>query len=124
MKRLARLTNWQAAILIAATGMIVYFSGFGNPFQGDDYGQILNNIPVHSISNIKTFFDGGTFYAGQGQKLSGTYFRPLMMVTFSLLYALFGPHALYFHIAQFSLFVASAFLLYLVFRLSQHCLYS
>lgn len=118
IERLNKLTSRQVFVIIIAAGLIVFSSGFGNPFQGDDFGQIINNTPVHSITNIKTFFDGGTFYAGQGQKLSGTYFRPLMLITFSLIYTLFGPHALYFHLFQFALFIASAFLLYLVFSFS------
>src|SRR5580700_7024430 len=53
----------QAFLIIAALGLVTYFSGLSNPFMGDDDGQIVNNLTVHSISNLARFFEGGTFYS-------------------------------------------------------------
>ncbi len=119
ISRLNKLSNWQVALIIVVVSFVVYASGFSNPFQGDDYGQIVDNVPVHSISNIVLFFKGGTFYNGEGlEPLSGVYYRPLMTTVFSLVYSLFGAHAIYFHILQLLLFTASAFFVYLVFAYS------
>ncbi len=105
----------KAALLIAAIGVAVYFSGLSGQFLGDDTTQIINNVPVHSIANIATFFSGGTSYNGQ-IKLSGVYYRPLMTTTFSLLYTLFGPNPVWFHLLQLLLHILCAFVLFLVLR--------
>ncbi len=117
--KLNKLTARQAAYCIAVLGLAVYSLGLNNPFEGDDLRQIVNNIPVHSITNIKLFFEGGTFNNGVGvQPLIGAYYRPLMTTVFSLLYTLFGPHPFYFHLLQLLLCIGSAILLYKLFRYS------
>ena len=110
------LKSWQAAIIIAVVGFAVFFTGLATPFMGDDNTQIVNNPVVHSMTNIRLFFEGSTFYNGQGiAPLNGVYYRPLATTVFSLLYTLFGPHPVYFHLFQLSLCIGSAILLYLVF---------
>jgi hypothetical protein len=100
-----------------AAGAMVYSSGLHNPFMGDDYPQIVNNLPVHSLSNIREFFESGTMYnATGGNPLTGTFYRPLMTVTFSLLYTAFGPNPFPFHLLQFGLMIACALLCFLLFR--------
>jgi hypothetical protein len=119
LSNLNELKAWHAATIISIIGIIVYFSNLRNPFQGDDYGQIVDNVPVHSIKHIGLFFQGGTFYNGQGlAHLGGQYYRPLMMTMFSLLYSLFGAHSFYFHLLQLAVSVGSSVLLYLFFRYS------
>jgi hypothetical protein len=112
--KLNKLTNWQTALVITIIGFIVYQTGLTSPFQGDDLLQIVNNVPVHSVANIKLFFEGGTFYNGQGlSPLSGDYFRPLMTTAFSLIYTVFGPRPIYFHMFQLLLCIGSSILFYL-----------
>jgi protein O-mannosyl-transferase len=117
LDRLNMLTTWQAAIIIAAVGLIVFATGFNTPFIGDDQLQIENNPVAHSITNLPIFFEGGTFYTGQGNApLTGTYYRPLMMTAYALIYTIFGPNTFAFHTLQILICIASALLLYLVFR--------
>lgn len=119
LAKLNKLTNWQAVLIIVVVGFVVFSVGLKNPFVGDDTLQIINNPPVHSISNIAEFFEGGTFYSGiPGHKLLGVYYRPLMTTAFSLIYTLFGPHQFFFHFAQLLLCIGSAVILYLFFRYS------
>lgn len=110
LAKINKLTNWQAALIIAVIGFAVFFIGLKGPFMGDDQYQIVNNVPVHSITNIRSFFEGGTFYTNN--KLVGVYFRPIMTTTFSLLYTIFGSHPLYFHLFQLLLCIASAIILF------------
>ena len=118
-KKINKITNRQVAIIFAALGLVVFFTGLSSPFQGDDFTQIVNNIPVHSISHIRLFFEGGTQYAGNGlTPLSGIYYRPLLSTVYSLLYSLFGAHTIAFHLFQLALYISSAFLLYLIFKFS------
>jgi hypothetical protein len=94
----------------------VLFTGLNNPFQGDDQTQIQNNLVVHSFSHVIVLFEGSTFYNGGGATtpLFGTFYRPLMMTFFSLIYTIFGAHPLYFHLVQILFVIGSAVLLYLV----------
>ncbi len=119
LAKINKITAWQAALIIALLGFAAYFSGLTSPFWNDDITQIVNSVPVHSITHIRLFFEGGTFYNGNGlAPLGGTYFRPLMTTAFSLLYTLFGPHPIAFHLFQLLLCIGSAIILYLVFRYS------
>ncbi len=118
LAKINKITNWQAAAIIAVIGFAAYCRGLFNPFMGDDIDQIVNNVPVHSLSNFFFFFRGSTFYNGQGlaAPLSGVYYRPLQTTVFSLLYTLFGNHSFYFHLLQLLLCIGSAILLYIFFR--------
>jgi hypothetical protein len=119
LSRINKLKDWQAAIIFVVIGFGVFFTGLTSPFQGDDSGQIVTNLPVHSISNIKLFFKGGTFYGGSGfVQLIGSYYRPLMTTVYSIIYTIFGPRSFYFHLLQLLICIGSAALLYLVFRYS------
>ena len=110
-------TPLQACLIILVIGLAIFATGLANPFIGDDSPQIVNNPVVHSITHIKLFFEGSTFYSGGGiAPLTGNYYRPLMTTTYSLLYTLFGSHQFYFHLLQALLCIGSACLLYLVFR--------
>ena len=56
LAKINRLTDWQVAIILAILGFCVFFTGLNSPFQGDDIYQIVNNVPVHSLANVKLFF--------------------------------------------------------------------
>jgi hypothetical protein len=117
--KINKLKNWQVAIVITIIGFAVFFTGLKNPFMGDDTTQIVSNVPVHSISNIRIFFEGSTFYAGNGlAPLSGTFYRPLQTTVFSILYTFFGAHSFYFHLFQLLLCIGSSFILFLFFKYS------
>lgn len=111
---LNELKHWQAAIVFVFVGFLTFFSGLNGAFQNDDFYQIVNNTPVHSLSNIPSFFQSSTFY--NGEKLTGVYYRPLMTTTFSAIYTFFGENPFAYHFVQLSIYIASAFILFLVFR--------
>jgi hypothetical protein len=116
LEKLQKIAVWQASIIIAVVGLVFYASGLSSPFWDDDFTQIVNNLPIHSLGNIKLFFESSTFYYGGGIKpLQGTYYRPLMTTVYSVIYSLSGANALAFHVVLFVLFLDSAILLYLVF---------
>lgn len=99
---------------MAVVGIATFFTGLANPFQNDDTFQIVSNPPVHSITNLPKFFQAGTYW--DGQKLTGDYYRPMMTTAFSVIYTIAGAHPIAFHIVQLALYIASSFLLYLVFK--------
>ena len=75
---------------IIIIGILVYFNSLLNGFLGDDWGQLIYNTPVHSLNNILYFFSSSTFYVN-GAGTFGLYYKPLMMVAYSVLYTAFGP---------------------------------
>lgn len=111
------LTSIKAFFIILTIGVILFSNSLFNNFIGDDRGQILENIPIHSSNNIPRFFSGGTFYNSGSQKLVGVYYKPLLNSTFSVIYDLFGPKAFAFHIFQMTLHIMNAFLLFLLFKI-------
>jgi protein O-mannosyl-transferase len=109
---LSRITKTPvAALIFLCVGFAVFHTGLSNPFQGDDIYQIVNNPPVHSISNFWKFFHGGTFYYGQSS-LSGGYYRPLVTVVYSILYTLFKLNTFYYHLLQLLIYIGSTVLVY------------
>lgn len=111
---LNQLKTWQAALIIIVVGLCTFSTGLANPFQNDDTFQIVINTPVHSVRNIPLLFQNSTFY--DGQQLTGIYYRPLMSTTFSIIYTLFSTNTVPYHLVQLALYLAGAFLLYLVFK--------
>jgi hypothetical protein len=119
LAKLNKLSSKWATLIITIIGFAVYFTGLTSPFRNDDMTQIVNNLPVHSLANIKLFFEGGTIYLGKGiAPLAGIYYRPLQTVYFSTLYTIFGAHSFIFHLFQLLIYIASALILYLVFKYS------
>lgn len=109
-----KLKPKQVAYIFAILGFTVFFTGLNKPFQGDDGYQIVSNVPVHSLRHVALLFQSGTFY--NGQHLTGIYYRPIMSTMFSLIYTFFGAHPIAYHLVQLSLYISSAFILYLVFK--------
>jgi len=114
LEKIKKLKVWQIAIVFAVIGVATYFTGLSGAFQNDDFHQVVDNTPVHSITNLPTFFTSSTFF--NGEKMTGVYYRPLMTTTFSLIYTFFGANPLPYHLIQLALFIAGAFILCLVFR--------
>lgn len=111
------LTSTVASVIIFAVGFAVFFTGLKNPFMGDDDSQIVNNPVVHSLIHLPLFFAGSTFYNGGGiTPLDGSYYRPIMTTTYSLLYTFFGSNTFFYHALQLMLVMGSAILLFLFLR--------
>ena len=109
------LTDKKAVMLIVITGSIVYFNGLFAVFAWDDYDQLLNNIPVHSITNFFSFFAGGNVYTGTS-KLFGIYYKPMMSTVFSLVYSLSGPNPFLFHLVQILIHIINSILVFWLFK--------
>lgn len=107
------LTTLKAIHIIVIVGFIVFFNSLFSPFIGDDYGQIIQNQLIHSLSNFPLFFTGGSFGAGGG--LAGIYYKPISSFVLSGIYTLFGASPFFFHSTQLMLHIINTFLLYLLF---------
>ncbi len=110
------LSNRKAFLIISFLGLLVFFNCIFNNFVGDDESQIINNPIVHSIGNIPLIFTGSTFYNGNGQKQIGSYYKPILSSAYSIIYTLFGPNSVAFHMFPIVLHVASSCVLFLFFK--------
>lgn len=107
-------TTKKAIVYIVIIGLIVYFNSLFNGFVGDDWGQIVDNVNVHSLSNIFYLFTSSTFYV-HGAGTFGLYYKPIMMTLFSLIYSVFGSQAFIYHLTQMILHIVNSCLLFLFF---------
>ena len=110
------LTTTKAITWIIIIGFVVFFNGFFNSFVGDDLGQIVGNIFIHSIGNIFTFFTGGKVFYSSLQSLIGIYYRPLYFSYYSIIYYFAGANAFFFHFVQLVLHITNTVLLFFLFK--------
>src|SRR5882724_7834493 len=110
------LTTAKAILFLVIIGLTLFFYGLFNNFVADDPPEIIQNPVIQSIQNFPQFFSGGLFYMGPGQKLGGSFYRPLQSVFFSSIYSVFGPNFFMFHLFQVFLFIANVWLLLLLFK--------
>jgi protein O-mannosyl-transferase len=103
----------KSIFIIIVVGYIVFLNGIFNSFVKDDTQQIVNNPVIQSLSHIGTFFNGGTFYAGDSDKLAGVYYKPMINTVLSFIYTYFGPSPMAFHLFQISLHILNACLVFL-----------
>jgi len=107
-------SNTQVFLVLVLVGFLTYFNSLFNGFVQDDYSMILENPVVHSLRSLPYAFKGSSF--SFGTTISDIYYRPLSTVSFTLIYALFGPRPFYFHFLQIGIHITNTFLIYLIFR--------
>lgn len=103
----------QVIIILIVVGFLVYGLSIKNGFVSDDEAQIVDNTSVHTLANWQSLLRGSTFYNGGQSILVGAYFRPVMTLSFTVLYTLFGPNAWGFHLFSLVLHLANVCLIYL-----------
>ncbi|MDE2025647.1 MAG: glycosyltransferase family 39 protein [Patescibacteria group bacterium] len=106
-----------AILILIGVGLLIYVNSLSNAFLGDDRPQILNNLQIHNLSSVPSFFLGSTYYNGGLTRLTGLYYRPLMLSGYDVLYSLFGPNPFPFHLVQVSIHIINALLVFTIFGL-------
>ncbi len=94
---------------LAILSMFVYLNSIGNGFAYDDVLIIEKNLLIRSVFNIPKLFMIGywdTWYAGAAA------YRPFLMMTFVLNYAVSGTEAWSYHLVNVLLHAANSCLLY------------
>jgi len=100
--------------IICIFGFFLFFNSLFNGFVWDDEEQIVASPVIRTITNLPLFFKGGSFNTGGMGSLTGSYYRPMMTLVFSLIYSIFGPMAFSFHLVQVLIYISSAVILFLV----------
>lgn len=97
-------------------GLLIYANSLVNGFVADDNNQIINNIQVHSIWNIGSFFTQSTFYDEGSKRLVGLYYKPIFTTSLSIIYTFFGSNPSAFHFIQILMHIVNAILLFRLMR--------
>jgi tetratricopeptide (TPR) repeat protein len=96
---------------VAAVGL--YAGALSHPFHYDDLHSIQHNPHIRTLHNIDDFFtDLHTF----SSERSGTMFRPLLLTSYAVNYALHGDDVRGFRAFNIALHVLCSFALYLLVR--------
>jgi protein O-mannosyl-transferase len=103
------------AIAIFLLGFNLYYPSLQYGFLLDDIKQIVHNTTVHSLINFPRFFTESTFFSGGSEKLSGAFYRPMMMLMYSIIISVSGVAPVGFHLFQITLHCLNAFLIFLIF---------
>lgn len=107
---------WAPSLLLLLLGGLIYAGALSNGFVLDDEVQITGNESIHSLSAIGTYFSGSSMDTG-GAGLGGIYYKPLMTLSYAIIWAVFGPSTVAFHTLQLLLHVLVAILAFGVFQL-------
>jgi protein O-mannosyl-transferase len=110
------LTTKKAIIFIFLIGFVVFFYGIFNGFVGDDARQITENPTIQSLQNLSSFFSGSTFYGAEGIVLYGSFYKPLLVTSYSLLYSFFGTNAYGYHFFQILLYIINVCIVFLILK--------
>lgn len=101
-------------LLLIALSFATYSFSLNNSFVFDDEEHVQHNPAIHQIENVPSFFFTSTINQGTPDKMSGIYYKPLLMTTYATVWSLFGGDPFYFHILQIFLHGTNAFLIFLI----------
>lgn len=99
---------------LLCVGIVLYLPALPNHFVWDDEEQVVANTAVHSMSHMREIFAGSTFNSGGSARLGGLYYKPLMSLSFAVVYSVFGQKPWAFHLLQISLHLACVLLLFII----------
>lgn len=108
-----RLDSWKVPVGLALWVFILYANTLGNNFHYDDTHSLIDNTSVRSLGNVGRFFlDPGSFSAMPDARM----YRPLLLVTYAVNYAIDGYDAFGYHLFNVLLHAANACLVWHVAR--------
>ncbi len=96
--------------------LLAFANSFSNGFAFDDEAAIVGNPLIKRLADLPTLFTTH-YWAGvrslqQGQDVSGDLYRPLVLATFALNYAVGGLNPFGYHLVNLVLHIAVCILLY------------
>jgi len=114
-RSLPSLDNRLATFALIAVTLLVYAQALPNAFVWDDEEQVVNNPVIQDMQNIPAVITGSTFSTGGGG-LSGTFYRPIVTISYLFNYQFWGVNPWGYHLFQILLHAATALLLFWILR--------
>ena len=109
-----RRPTWQLWLLLTIPPVLVYANSLGNPFHYDDAHSIVENEHIRELANIPRYFVDPTLFASEPRFAM---YRPLLLTTFALNYALGGYEVGGYHAVAILLHVACVVLVFAIARI-------
>lgn len=78
----------------------------------DDEIQILENTPLHDLSNWFSYFTSSTMGSSGAASMGGIYYKPIMTSFFAIVWAIAGAEPWAFRLPLLIIFVVNAFFVY------------
>ncbi|MFZ5933038.1 MAG: tetratricopeptide repeat protein [Patescibacteria group bacterium] len=103
-----RITDRKYIILIICIGFVLYLNSLWNPFIWDDYIIIVDN-PLIKTWNFSQFF---SIKGPVGSNLLIGWYRPLLLISYSLDYHFWGLNPFGFHLINLLIHITSGVLVY------------
>ena len=97
-----------AFVLLAP--LLVYSNSLDGPFHYDDSHSIVDNPHIRSLANIPAFFSDPTLFSANPDNAM---YRPLLLASFALNYALSGYEVWSYHLLSLALHLGCAYLVLL-----------
>ncbi|MFA5339549.1 MAG: tetratricopeptide repeat protein [Candidatus Omnitrophota bacterium] len=105
--------NFLIALMIIISGGVVYINSLLNPFIWDDLFLVTSNLHIRSLSYIPKLFLENIY----NQDMTGKFYRPVLMSSFSLDYNTWGIDPFGYHLGNILIHLANALMVYALIRL-------
>lgn len=92
-------------LVVALTCIVVYAPSLGNPFHYDDEHSVLLNPHLRDLARVPSYFTDPTTFSADPAKAM---YRPLLLVTYALNFALGGEGPWSFHLVNLGIHAAAA----------------
>ena len=113
-----RTRELRAGVLIVLIGLLAYGNVPGNAFHYDDSHSILENLHIRSLENMPRFFSDPETFSGLSDVRM---YRPLIVLSFALNYALGQYDPIGYHLVNVFLHVINGLSLWLLARALKMC---
>jgi tetratricopeptide (TPR) repeat protein len=100
------------ALAVAMLGFLAFVNSLWNGFVYDDVYIVVENPSIRHLFDLRSLFGTSYWQAGSGDML----YRPMVMLSYALNYALAGPSPLSYHLVNVLLHALNSALVYLLFK--------
>ncbi len=107
----SRFTNGYVFLVLTSLGLAIFGVSIFGPFLFDDYGLILRNEYVQSLSHFLDYFTTNT---RAGVFFNDNLYRPLTTTIYAIVYYFFNTHTAPYHLVNILFHIINAYIAYLL----------
>ena len=102
-------------------GAVIYGNSLFNPFHYDDTATVVINRNIQTLRNIPRFFSDPRMATAIPLPSQAGHYRPLVVMSYSINYALGGLNPVGYHLVNLAFHLGSAFLIFLIVKTMLIC---